>query len=202
MNIIDIELDDEEAMIPYKSNEFWFVIKIQSPVEDGVDLKKVWRKLKNGSNSIGMSNKNFMDKWIQQGFWVNYEANEENTMMIFFSTLKNDITKFYRRFQMRYYAIARKKPIFEMINIPKLNNENELYAELKQLMEKQLNAEYDNGHIPTKVKASAFGKLYNIKKKKKQKELQDLSDIEFKEILDIAYDQALKLDEEVENDGC
>ena len=166
MNLLD-NVKSAIDIINTSSKDFWYYIKIMHPIDEGVDVKRMWRKIYNGSGSVGgMSNRTFMGRYIRSGLWINYKTDNYNVMLIFFSSPKSEFTSFKRIFRIRYYSASKKKI---NIDVKKINPENNtLFKEVGDIITTEMNIDLDPNDIPTDIKINCFGELWKIKYEEKK----------------------------------
>jgi len=116
----------------------------------------------NSSRSVGgISNRVFIRRYINSGgFWVRFNNNEEDNLMVFFESTKSNLNEsgFLRHMLIRYYHSTKRKADMKLTKIKPLDNKT-LFRVMNETINSELDKVIDNGEIPT-IRVCKFGDMF------------------------------------------
>ncbi len=146
----------------FVKHSHWYCLRINQSLDNQTDdefnLIKVWRAL-HGSQSLGISNRVFMSRYIRDGFWVRVKKKDSDIMLVFFLSPKDDLVNsgLVKHLSIRYRKATHMSPVMKLEPV-KPNDNSNIYDVMDQIIEKELDGSES-------YKSSRFGQFFGVNKK-------------------------------------
>jgi hypothetical protein len=145
----------------------WYCLRLEQPIVDPTEnggIIKSWKAL-NSSQSIGISNRRYLRRYIRDGYWIRIRKTNSDVMLVFYVSNKSDHLKssLIKHLMIRFRKATGRQfvPIITLDTVKPTDN-LDVFGVMDEIIETELDScfDVDTGLIPTGLKSSRFGLFY------------------------------------------